>query len=533
MNTAEYGDRYSQKGRNKMGNSVKNSGAKLKFPIFTRGDFNGVIYVFVGNIGSFLVAIASLKGFGWSDELIFDRVIPGICLGLLFSGLYYTFMAIRLGRKEGRTDVTALPFGLSTPVMMVYLFSVIAPLQFGLGLSPEETWKYTLAAVFVGGLIESCGGFVGPIVRKLIPRAAMLATVGGIALVWMGTRGVFSVYALPLVGMPVLMVALLGLIGGYKLPKRIPPLVVALVMGIVFALVFKEATIVLDKLGTFTPAIPAIGTMIEGFKGILPVLVTIIPVEIYNFIETMDNVESAIVAGDNYNVKEAQIIDGVATALGACFGAVLPNTVWIGHPGLKKSGCGIGFAWVSGLLFAIAGFFGFFNFLYYLIPGVVVAIVFLWCTQLIVTQSFVDNPRRYGAAIVIGLIPHIADLLHTQTTAVFSALGSEMTTENIAAMVNGGAYWYGVPELKAGAIITGMLWAAVVCFIIDRNLVKATIACLVGAVMTFFGIIHGSSLGINVGDPKLLCGYLMAAAVAIIFHLVRRKLEYERRYDYL
>ena len=51
--------------------------------------------------------------------------------------------------------------------------------------------------------------------------------------------------------------------------------------------------------------------------------------------------------------------------------------------------------------------------------------------------------------------------------------------------------------------------------------------------MTFFGIIHGTTLGINVGDPKLLAGYFMAAAVAIIFYLVRNKLEYERRYDYL
>ena len=94
MNMARYGGWCSQKGRNKMGNSVKNSGAKIKLPIFTRGDFNGVIYVFVGNIGSFLVGIAALKGFGWSDDLIFDRVIPGICLGLLFSGLYLSLIHI-------------------------------------------------------------------------------------------------------------------------------------------------------------------------------------------------------------------------------------------------------------------------------------------------------------------------------------------------------------------------------------------------------------------------------------------------------
>lgn len=509
------------------------SKSHIKIPLFKSGDINGLIYVFTGNVGSFLMVIATLKGFGWSDDLIFKRVIPGICIGLLFSGLYYTFMAIRLARKEGRTDVTALPFGLSTPVTVVYLFSVIGPLQWGLNLPPEQTWKCAVAATFLGGVIEALGGFIGPVIRKVVPRAAMLATVGGISLMWMGTKGVFSVYDLPLIGMPVLMIAMLGLIGGFRLPKKIPPLAVALVLGIVLSLVFKESSIVLDKLGQFTPPVPVFGNLIEGFQKILPVLVTIIPVEIYNFIDTMDNVESAIAGGDSYNVKEAQIADGAATAIGACFGATLPNTVWIGHPGLKSSGCGIGYAWVSGVLFAVSGFFGVFDFLYYLIPFVIVAIVFLWCTQVVVTQGFVDSPRRYGAAIVIGFIPHIADLLYTQTTSAFSALGAEMTAENIAATVSGGAFWYGVEVLKSGAIITGMIWAAVVCFIIDRQLLKATFTCLLGAALTFFGVIHGSGLGINVGDPKLLCGYLSAALVAFIFHMFRKKLVYERRYDYV
>lgn len=161
------------------------------------------------------------------------------------------------------------------------------------------------------------------------------------------------------------------------------------------------------------------------------------------------------------------------------------------------------------------------------------AIVFLWCTQLIVTQSFVDNPRRYGAAIVIGLVPHVADLLYTQTTAAFTALNAEMTTENIAAMVNGGAYWYGVPELKAGAIITGMLWAAIVCFIIDRRLIATAVSCVVGAAMTFFGIIHGSTLGINVGDPNFLpdISWLQQSQLSSILFGINLNMNEE--YDYL
>ncbi len=506
---------------------------KLGVPLFQMGDFNGVVYVFAGNLATFVLVISTLKGFGWSDELVFGRVIPGICTGMLVSGLYYTFMAIKLARKEHRTNVTALPFGLSTPVAVVYLFGVILPLQFGMGLSPEETWTAGVAACFIGGIIEAVGGFVGPLIRKMIPRAAMLATVGGIALMWMGTRGLFNVYSAPQIGLPVLLVAILGLIGGYKLPKKIPPMLVALVFGIVMSLLFGEARVVLDGLGQFNPPTPAFAALANGFKMILPVLVAIIPVEIYNFIETMDNVESAIAAGDSYNVKEAQIMDGVATSIGALFGGVMPNTVWIGHPGLKNAGCGVGFAWVSALLFALSGWFGFFNFLYYLVPVTVVAIVFLWCAQVIVGQSFVDTPRRYGPAIVIGLIPHIADLLYTQTSSIFTAMGLELTLENMTLAVNSGAMWYGVGVLKNGAIITGMLWAAMVCFIVDRNLVKAAVACLIGAVFTFFGVIHTGRLGFYTGEPMLILGYLLAGAVILIFHFSRKKLDYDRRYDFV
>ena len=512
----------------------QNAGGRI--PWFKTGDINGLVYVFTGNIGSFLLATTTLQGFGWPNELIFNRVIPGICVGLLVSGLYYSFMALRLAKKEGRSDVTALPFGLSTPVTMVYLFSVIMPLQFGMGLSPEETWQAAVAACFLGGLIEASGGIIGPYIRKWVPRAAMLATVGGIALMWMGTKCLFSVYDLPVIGLPVLLVAILGLIGGYCLPKKIPPLLVALGFGVVLALVLGKTNLTPESyasLGTFTPPIPALSALGGGFAKIVPVLVAIIPVEIYNFIDTMNNVESAIAGGDEYNVRETQVMDGVATAVGALFGAVLPNTVWIGHPGLKRSGCGIGFCWVSGLLFAFCGWFGIFRFLNDLIPFVVVAIVFLWCAQVIVAQGFVDCPRRYAVAIIVAFVPHIADLLYTQTTAIFNALGAEMSAENLAAAVNGGAMWYGVEALKNGAIITGMIWAAVICFVVDRNLLKAAVVCLIGSVLTFFGVIHVGELGVHT-DPTTLAiagGYLLAGAVIMLFHLFRNKLEFPRRYD--
>lgn len=502
--------------------------------LYKRGDINGIVYVFAGNIGSFILVAVTLLGFGWPKELVFGKVIPAMALGLMVGAFYYSWMAYRLAKKEGRTDVTALPCGLSTPVLFLYLFGIIAPLQYGLNLPPEEVWKAAMAATVLGGLIEATGAIIGPFIRRNLPRVAMLATLAGIATLWIATRGLFDVYKTPLLGLPILIIALLGLIGGYLLPRKIPPLIVSLVAGIILALLLGEARICFEGVGQLHLPIPYFGGLLQGFQHVWPFLSIIIPIEIYNFIETMDNVESAAAAGDNYNVAEAQLVDGLCTALSGLFGSVTPNTVWIGHPGLKQSGCGISYSWISGVGFALAALIGLFNFFYYLIPTVIVAIVFLWCALVMTAQAFVDTPRRHAAAIGIAFIPHIANYAYTQIVSALRVGGvNEVTTEVVAKLVQEGVPWEGIYALNFGAVLIGMLWAAIIAFIIDRSLNKAGITALICAALSFIGLIHSPQLGINAASPMITIGYLIIAAICFLCEFFKSKLEVPTRYDYV
>ena len=170
----------------------------------------------------------------------------------------------------------------------------------------------------------------------------MLGTIAGIGMVWMATAGLFEVYHDPVLGLPVLLIALIGLIGGYVFKRRIPMLLVAVVFGIVYAFVLGRVEVDTSSIGFVAPFFAG-GAILQGLKLIIPYLAIIIPIEVYNFIETMDNVETAIAAGDEYNVGQAQIADGICTMISALFGGVVPNTVWLGHPGLKKAKNGIRF----------------------------------------------------------------------------------------------------------------------------------------------------------------------------------------------
>ena len=103
-------------------------------PWFRRGDIGGITYLVTNNIVNYLIVIATLSGvLKWPDKIVFGAVIPGMSIGLMLGCFYYAFMARRLSQKEGRADVTALPSGVSTPAMFVFLYGVIMPLHYALG----------------------------------------------------------------------------------------------------------------------------------------------------------------------------------------------------------------------------------------------------------------------------------------------------------------------------------------------------------------------------------------------------------------
>ena len=516
------------------------STAKLR--LFKAEDVGGVVYAFVGNIVNYIIIIYARQGIGWPDELIYGRVVPGLSIGLMLSGFVYAWMGRNLAKKTGRADVTALPSGVSTPAMFVYLYGVIYPLSYT-GMAPEVCWSAAVAACFLGGFIEMIGGFIGPFIRKIIPRAAMLGTVAGIGLVWMATTGLFEVYHDPVLGMPVLIIAIIGLIGGYVFKKKIPMLLVSVVFGIVYAICLGRVQVDTSTIGIVVPQL-AIDAVLSGFKLIVPYLGIIIPIEVYNFIETMDNVEAAIAAGDEYNVGHAQIADGVCTMISALFGGIIPNTVWLGHPGLKKSGTGVGYSWVTGVLFAASALFGVYGFFNSLMPAVIASITFLWCAILMVVQAFTDTPRRHGAAVAIALIPHIADVLYTYVRDALGAFGvfieegltMNSTDQFSQTMLDYGVTWHGVLAMRSGAILTSIMWATVVVFIIDRRLDKAGWALIIASILAFFGFMHAPSLGfgINTMSFPYAVGYLVSAIICFIIHRFQKKLmDVPRRYDYV
>ena len=81
---------------------------------------------------------------------MFGRILPALGLMMCLSTFYYAWLAYRLALKTGRTDVCALPSGVSVPHMFVVTFVIMLPITIktgdplqglvggsGLGVLPE------------------------------------------------------------------------------------------------------------------------------------------------------------------------------------------------------------------------------------------------------------------------------------------------------------------------------------------------------------------------------------------------------------
>ena len=123
------------------------------YPYFVRRDLDGFFGLFVDNLIQLLLILTLCSGLcgmnGDSSYLLYKHVLPGAAISILIGNLFYAWQARRLALKEGRSDVTALPYGINTPSLLVYVFFVMAPAfakARGEGLSPDAAarWRGSL-----------------------------------------------------------------------------------------------------------------------------------------------------------------------------------------------------------------------------------------------------------------------------------------------------------------------------------------------------------------------------------------------------
>src|SRR3979409_458494 len=409
--------------------------SEMKRPVlWTPGDWNA-FFGFGTNILVNMLVLTGLLRFvlKMADSLVFGRILPALGLMMCLSTMYYAFLAYRLALKTGRSDVCALPAGVSVPHMFIVTFVVMLPIALKTN-DPIRGWEAGLVWVFFQSFILMIGGFVYPYIPKIAPRAALLGTLAGVSITFISMRPALEMYMTPIIGLTCFAIILVSWFGGFKYPKGIPAGLVAIAAGMIIAwgsnlFGLGDGGLSLEGLrGAFTNfgfsvPIPAIGHVFSGFEFLGVILVTAIPFGIYDLVEAMDTVESAEAAGDDYPTTRVLTADGVVSLIGCLMGNPFINAVYIGHPGWKAIGGRIGYSAATGIMVIVLSWFGIISVLLALVPVVAILPILLYIGMLIGSQAFQETPKSHAPAIVLSLVPHLANWGVTQINNSLAAAG--------------------------------------------------------------------------------------------------------------
>ena len=111
---------------------------------------------------------------------------------------------------------------------------------------------------------------------------------------------------------------------------------------------------------------------------------------------------------------------------------------------------------------------------------------------------------------MLALTPHLAAWAGVQLDGVLHAVGTDAATVGLSKLANQGVLYAGLKVMGGGSILTGLVLAAIGAFVIDKKFVNAAAFALAGAVLTFFGFMHGEAVGIAV-TPVVAIAYLIVA----------------------
>lgn len=514
----------------------------MKVGWFVRGDIDGFFGLFVDNLLQLmLIAVLCTNVCGMPGELVYGRIMPGAALSILFGNLYYAWQARRLAINTGRSDITALPYGINTVSLIAFVFLIIAPVYFETK-DPNLAWQAGLFACLISALLEIGGAFVGDWLRQHTPRAALLSSLAGIAITFISMGFVFQIFALPAIALVPALLVIMVYGGQIKLPLGLPGGFVAVLLGVALGWLFRWSGLPyfqpIQESYQFGLHLPrtTFGDMLvflvngQGWK----YFAVIFPMALFNLIGSLQNLESAEAAGDKFDTRSSLLVNGCGSIVAACLGNPFPTTIYIGHPGWKAMGARWGYSILNGGVITLLCLIGGVTLVLKVVPMEAMIGILLWIGLIITAQAFQEVPKQHSVAVALGLIPALAawGLLLIETTLRKCGV----TLVDTAAKFGGDLYIHGMIALNQGFMLSCMILSAMLVFVIERQFIKAALWLATGAIFSFLGVIHAYDLtqsGVQNrygfgAAPEFAWAYLGGALLLVGLHCYLRGKEGER-----
>jgi AGZA family xanthine/uracil permease-like MFS transporter len=508
----------------------------MKSSWFVRGDLDGFFGLFIDNLLQ-LMLISSLCPLvcGLPVDVVLFRILPGAAAPILLGNLFYAWQARRLMRSTGRTDVTALPYGINTVSLLAFIFLVMGPI-YQSTKNADLAWQAGIFACFLNGLMEIIFAFAGDLVRRHTPRAALLSALAGIAITFIAMGFVFQIFASPAVALLPMLLILFTYASRTKLPLGLPGGLVAVLLGIALSWVWRLPGGIQSlsptepyRFGLHLPTLMPHGllALIHSPAG-WQYLSVIFPMGLFNVVGSLQNLESAEAAGDRYQTQPSLLVNGVCSVAAAICGSAFPTTIYIGHPGWKAMGARSGYSVLNGLVITLLCFGGGMSLVLRVIPLEAALGILLWIGLIITAQAFQSVPREHALAVGLGLVPALASWALVLIQATLRAANTSLYA--VAPKFGSDLYIHGLIALSQGFILSSMILSALLVHVIDRNFLKAALWTWIAALLSMTGLIHGYDLtpggienrfGLGAA-PLFALGYGLGAVCLIGLHFFGR-----------
>jgi AGZA family xanthine/uracil permease-like MFS transporter len=495
----------------------------------SKGDLDGFFGLFVDNLLQLLL-IFTLCPFmcGITAAEVATKILPGAALSILAGNFFFAWQAWKIAKRNGRDDVTAMPYGINTVSLFAYIVFIMAPI-YRQTHDASVAWKAGLFACLISGVMELIGAFVGDALRRHAPRAALLSSLAGIAVTFIAMGFVFQIFASPSLGLLPMLLILVCYAAKLKLPLGLPAGFVAVVAGTALAWILRAAGV--------APAIAAAEAAPLGFHppiwsgndlfGFLfsatgwTYMAVIFPMGLFNIIGSLQCLESAEAAGDKFPTRPFLLANGIGSIVAACFGSPFATTLYIGHPGWKAMGARWSYSWLNGVVICAIALLGAVGQVLRFVPLEVALGILLWIGIVMTAQAFQASPEKHALAVAVGLIPSLASWLQVQVETTLSVVDSNLaaTADKFSSH---GLYIHGVIALSQGFLITSIVYAAVMAFVIDRKFKHAAAWMLGASFFSAIGLIHAYKLTPNgvenhfawfTAAPEFSIAYAVAAAL--------------------
>jgi len=454
------------------------------------GETTAFLALFLDNLGV-LVFLSSILmfTFNYPADIILKRMIPGTAIGVLTGDLIYTWLALQLKRRTGRTDITAMPLGLDTPSSIGLAYAVLGP-AYVATRDAELTWHIGMATLFMIGVVKVITSFLGSWVQRIIPTAGLLGSIAGVGLMLLGFLPLIEIFNEVVVGMVALGLIFAVLLGRLDLPFRLPGVLAAVLLGTALHLFLGFSGYLPEFVRPSFEMHLCLPVFSLDFLGALPKTIQYLPIAIpfgiLTIVGGINNTESARLAGDEYKTRDILLTEALTSLVAAFFGGVAQTTPYIGHPAYKKMGATWWYTLLTGLLVGLGAMAGLLSLVVGLIPRSALAPIFMFIGFEIVRQAYREAPPEHSQAVSLSFMPAVASL-------IMIVLGQFLSTANITPgtlPVRLSVMLQTLTVLSNGFIMTALLWGGMLAYVIDRRPKMAALYACVCAVFTLFGIIH-------------------------------------------